>query len=71
MHHEFLPKESKVHNAVLAIHLTVKYVNQLHITNKMECFSFKSGHYRAVYSEAFKRRLAYSVTVIISAYYYI
>ena len=30
-------------NAVFAVHYTVKPFNQLHITNKMEYFSFKSG----------------------------
>ena len=30
-------------NAVLAIHFRVKAVDQLYITNKTECFSFKSG----------------------------
>ena len=39
-----------------------KVFNQLHITNKMECFSFQVGVPSS--SKAFKRRLAYNVTVI-------
>ena len=30
-------------DAVFVIHFTVKAFNQLYITNKTECFSFKSG----------------------------
>ena len=30
--------------AVFAVHFTIKAFNQLYITNKMERFSFKSGH---------------------------
>ena len=42
-----------------------KPFNQLYITNKMERFSYKSR--RAVRVAKLKRRLAYSVTVRISA----
>ena len=66
MHCEFLPKKSKVMLYVLAIYFTAKAFYQLYITNKMEHFSFKVGVPSV--SEMFKRRLAYSVTVIILAY---
>ena len=46
--------------ARFAIQFTVKAVYQLYIANKTKRISFISGH-----AEAYKRRLAYSVTVII------
>ena len=47
-----------------AVHFTIMVFNQLYITNKMEHFNFKSG--RPSSSKAFKRRLTYIVTVIMS-----
>ena len=50
--------------AVFAVHYMVKDVIQLYFTNKMEHFSLKWAC--CADCEAYKRRLAYSVTVRIS-----
>ena len=55
----FVTAEKEQGNAVFAIHFTVKAIN---LTNKMEHFSFKSGHF-ITYYEAYKDRLVYNVTV--------
>ena len=36
--------EEELGGAVFVIHFIAKPFNQLYITNKTECFSFKSGH---------------------------
>ena len=62
--HWLLPKKSKVMVMLYLLFISqYKAFNQLYITNKMERFSFKSGHAMRVY----KRRPAYSVTVRILA----
>ena len=37
-------RESMPKKTLFAIHFTIKMFNQLYITNKTECFSFKSGY---------------------------
>ena len=46
VHCELQPKKSKV-TLYLPFISQYKAFNQLYITNKMECFSFKSRHYTA------------------------
>ena len=55
--HEFLPKKTKV----MLYWPFIKALYQLYSTNKMEHFSFKSGHAIRVYQRA-RRRLANSVS---------
>ena len=63
---EFLPKKSKVINAVRVCHsFHSKRCLPSCILYKMERFSFRSGRAKQ-YSEAFKRRVAYSVMYVYS-----
>ena len=63
---ELLPKSSKIILYVPFVSQE-KPFNQLYITNKTERFSFKSGCAMQFAKPAYKRRLAYSVTVRMSA----